>query len=126
MAFPALAPLARAATRLRPRPGNPGPQDGSVGGPLLWAAAEPWPHRDGPHALDGLNPAVSLAHVRLKRRIHAASRDRNLTAQEREIHARIQSLPDYPTTMPPVAQPYGGSIAMLLVAQLYVRAAAGR
>ncbi len=34
-ALPALAPFARTATRLDPRPGNPLPQDSSVGGPLL-------------------------------------------------------------------------------------------
>ncbi|WP_433046943.1 hypothetical protein [Dactylosporangium sp. CS-033363] len=31
------------ATRLHPRPGAPGVGDSSVGGPLLWPAAEPWP-----------------------------------------------------------------------------------
>ncbi|MEU5763166.1 hypothetical protein [Nocardia sp. NPDC047648] len=43
-AFPALAPLARTATRLHPRPGTPTPQTSSVGGPLLWPATELWPH----------------------------------------------------------------------------------
>ena len=118
--FPALAPLARIATRLHPRPGNPSPQDSSVGGPLLWPASEPWPHCGGPHALDGLNPAESLADVRLERRIRAAAHDRSLTPQERDTLDRIRPLPG-PVTNDPVAQPYDGSIAMLPVAQLYVR-----
>ncbi|QLE74709.1 hypothetical protein FGW37_26765 [Streptomyces rectiverticillatus] len=42
--FPQLAPLARPATRLHPRPGSPSPHDSSVGGPLLWPADEPWPY----------------------------------------------------------------------------------
>ncbi|MEU1478126.1 hypothetical protein ABZ458_23340, partial [Streptomyces sp. NPDC005760] len=32
--FPQLAPLARTATRLHPRPGSPTVHDSSVGGPL--------------------------------------------------------------------------------------------
>src|SRR2546423_1890577 len=53
--IPQLAPLARTATRLHPRPGSPSPRDSSVGGPLLWPADEPWPHCHGPH------PAVRRA-----------------------------------------------------------------
>lgn len=34
--FPELAPLARPAIRLHPRPGSPSVKDSSVGGPLLW------------------------------------------------------------------------------------------
>ncbi|MFG2824975.1 DUF1963 domain-containing protein [Kitasatospora sp. NPDC048365] len=41
--FPELAPLARTAIRLHPRPGRPTPEQSSVGGPLLWPADEPWP-----------------------------------------------------------------------------------
>ncbi|WP_374213271.1 hypothetical protein [Streptomyces sp. G1] len=50
--FPQLAPLARTATRLHPRPGSPTPHDSSIGGPLLWPAEEPWPHCDDPHVVD--------------------------------------------------------------------------
>ncbi|MGA4863657.1 hypothetical protein ACPB9J_13515 [Streptomyces lavendulocolor] len=39
--FPQLAPLARTATRLHPRPGSPTVHDSTVGGPLLWPADEP-------------------------------------------------------------------------------------
>ncbi|MFB9838413.1 hypothetical protein [Actinoallomurus acaciae] len=44
-----------------------------------------------------------------------------MTTQERETLRRIHPLPDVPITKPPVAQPYEGSMAMLPVAQLYVR-----
>lgn len=118
--FPALAPLARIATRLHPRPGDPSLHDSSVGGPLLWPASDPWPHCGGPHELDGVNPAMSLVGVRLERRIRAAGHGRSLTPQERETLRRIHPLPG-PVTKDPVAQPYDGSIAMLPVAQLYVR-----
>ncbi|MEY9858495.1 hypothetical protein ABH935_004110 [Catenulispora sp. GAS73] len=40
---PEVAPFRRTAIRLHPRPGDPGPLDSSVGGPLLWPADEPWP-----------------------------------------------------------------------------------
>lgn len=74
--FPQLAPLARTATRLHPRPGAPTWHDSSVGGPLLWPAEEPWPHCEGPHVVDGINPVRSPADLRLERRILAASHGR--------------------------------------------------
>jgi hypothetical protein len=47
--FPGLAAFARQAVRLHPRHGQPGPQDSSMGGPLLWPAGEPWPACTRPH-----------------------------------------------------------------------------
>jgi hypothetical protein len=47
--FPGLAAFARQAVRLHPRRGQPGPQDSSMGGPLLWPAGEPWPVCTRPH-----------------------------------------------------------------------------
>ncbi|MEU7030938.1 hypothetical protein AB0A60_30160 [Streptomyces sp. NPDC046275] len=41
--FPELSAYARTATRLHPCPGTPTAADSSVGGPLLWPAAEAWP-----------------------------------------------------------------------------------
>lgn len=41
--FPGLAAFARQTVRLHPRRGEPGPQDSSTGGPLLWPAGEAWP-----------------------------------------------------------------------------------
>ncbi|MFI6284492.1 hypothetical protein ACIBCM_06995 [Streptomyces sp. NPDC051018] len=118
--FPRLAPLARTATRLHPRPGSPSPYDSSVGGPLLWPADEPWPHCGGPHAVDGMNPAMSPADVRLERRIRAAAHNRSMTPGEQESLRRIRPPRELPPE-PAVARPYEGSMAMLPVAQLYVR-----
>ncbi|WP_405533123.1 hypothetical protein OG592_38265 [Streptomyces avidinii] len=70
--FPQLAPLARPATRLHPRPGSPTPYDSSVGGPLLWPADEPWPYCDELHGLhdsavdewhEGPNPMLPVAQL---------------------------------------------------------------
>ncbi|MFD9881650.1 hypothetical protein ACFWZT_09325 [Streptomyces alboflavus] len=117
--FPQLAPLARTATRLHPRPGAPSPRDSSVGGPLLWPADEPWPHCEGPHEVDGMNLALSPGDLRLERRIHAAARGRSLTPEERETLERIRPPRELPLSV--AVQPYDGSMAMLPVAQLYVR-----
>ncbi len=113
--FPQLAPLARAATRLHPRPGSPSPQDSSVGGPLLWPADEPWPYCDGPHVPDG-NPATSPQDVRLQRRIRAAAASRppvhpRFTPEEVAILERIDAGRPWPKS----------PVAMLSVAQLHVR-----
>ena len=42
-AFPEFVGRARTTVRLHPRSGSPGPEDSSLGGPLLWPADEPWP-----------------------------------------------------------------------------------
>ncbi|MEU3103390.1 hypothetical protein [Streptomyces griseoflavus] len=42
-AFPEPAGTAREVTLLHLRAGRPGPDDSSIGGPLLWPADEPWP-----------------------------------------------------------------------------------
>lgn len=118
--FPQLAPLARTATRLHPRAGSPSPGDSSVGGPLLWPAAEPWPFCDGPHVPDG-NPATSPGDVRLRRRIRATAASRppgepRFTPQELAIDKRINAghpWPDGPVAMLPVAQLYARDIPAL-------------
>lgn len=61
--FPQLAPLARTATRLHPRPGSATPHDSSVGGPLLWPADEPWPHCDEWHGGPGPVAMVPVAQL---------------------------------------------------------------
>ncbi|MFC8827182.1 hypothetical protein ACFT9I_17790 [Streptomyces sp. NPDC057137] len=60
--FPQLAPLARTATRLHPRPGSPTPHDSSVGGPLLWPARQPWPTCDKWHE-GPVSPLVPVAQL---------------------------------------------------------------
>ncbi|WP_066938491.1 hypothetical protein [Streptomyces sp. NBRC 110611] len=114
--FPRLAPLARTATRLHPRPGSPSPQDSSVGGPLLWPSAEPWPHCAGTHQAPDVLPATSPADVRLLREMRAAAGSRPqdagfYTPDERAVVERIHA--GRPCPKEPVA--------MLAVAQLYVR-----
>ncbi|MFB7217843.1 hypothetical protein [Streptomyces sp. NPDC056227] len=42
-ALPGLAPFAREAIVLHPQRGEPGPENSSIGGPLLWPHDEPWP-----------------------------------------------------------------------------------
>lgn len=117
--FPQLVPLARTATRLHPRPGAPTWHDSSIGGPLLWPAEEPWPHCEEPHVVDGINPAQSPADLRLERRIFAASHGRDMTPEERETLERLRPPRTYPVRL--AVQSYDGPIAMLPVAQLYVR-----
>ncbi|MCX5077824.1 hypothetical protein OG321_35805 [Streptomyces sp. NBC_00424] len=116
--FPQLAPLERTATRLHPRPGSPTPHDSSVGGPLLWPADEPWPHCEGPHKWGG-NEILSPQDVRERRRIRALVANRpggdppvtRYTPEELAIEERINAGRPWPD----------GPIAMLPVAQLYVR-----
>ncbi|MFG2148420.1 hypothetical protein ACGFRG_30140 [Streptomyces sp. NPDC048696] len=117
--FPQLGPLARTATRLHPRPGSPSPYDSSVGGPLLWPADEPWPHCEGPHEWDQVNAPLSPEDVRLWRRNRAESVSRRrrdphgpwATPEELAAEERIMAGRPWPE----------GPIAMLPVAQLYVR-----
>ncbi|MEU4352028.1 hypothetical protein [Streptomyces sp. NPDC023838] len=122
--FPQLAPLARTATRLHPRPGSPSPHDSSVGGPLLWPADEPWPYCEGPHVWDQVNAALSPQDVRQQRRIRAAVASRpdgipemaRYTPEERAIDDQIRAgrpWPDAPVPMLPVAQLYTRDIPRL-------------
>jgi hypothetical protein len=69
--------------------------------------------------VDGINPTLSPAEVRLERQIRAASRGRTLTPQERQTLERIRPPLDYP--LESAIAPYEGSIAMLPVVQLYAR-----
>ncbi|KOV36809.1 hypothetical protein ADK60_05980 [Streptomyces sp. XY431] len=73
--FPELAPLAREALRLHPRPGAPSPYDSSVGGPFLWPADEPWPHCREQHGWwdeetdeehEGPNPMLPVVQLHLR------------------------------------------------------------
>jgi len=119
--LPQLAPLARTATRLHPRPGSPSARDSSVGGPLLWPVDEPWPYCDGPHLPDQVNPLLSLEDVRVRRRIMAAAAVREgggsrFTPEESAVLARINEgrpLPASPLAMLPVAQLYVRDIPLL-------------
>ncbi|MGW3991111.1 hypothetical protein [Streptomyces sp. NPDC004830] len=117
--LPGLAPLARTATRLHPRPGSPTPHESSVGGPLLWPAGEPWPHCEEPHDSDATDELHPPDDIRLLRRIRAAAAERRLrdsealavTPEELEIEQRLRK--GHPW--------FDGPIPMIPVAQLYAR-----
>ncbi|MFF3451862.1 hypothetical protein ACFYXJ_32535 [Streptomyces sp. NPDC002667] len=120
--FPELAPLARTAVRLHPRPSTPTVKDSSIGGPLLWPAGEPWPtcpDHDAP-----THRGVVPGDVRQRRRILADAWTRPraegadlLTAEERVIVDRAvdeRRIPqDGPVPLIPVAQFYAADIPSL-------------
>ncbi|MEU4872051.1 hypothetical protein [Streptomyces sp. NPDC021608] len=117
--FPELAPWARTATRLHPRPGAPTVHDSSVGGPLLWPADEPWPYCDEPHD-SRVAPVVHAPDdIRLLRRVRAASAERlrrdpgaaRWTPEEQEALERIGAGRPW----------FDGRIPLLPVAQLHAR-----
>ncbi|MFD9124081.1 hypothetical protein [Kitasatospora sp. NPDC059571] len=118
--FPRLAPLARTATRLHPRPGSPSRQDSSVGGPLLWPATEPWPHCDGPHRTSPLLPLSSPSEVRLQREMRAAARNRPAGGPPHIPRMRA-SMYGAGTAGDGTGRPPAGPIPLLALAQLYVR-----
>ncbi len=129
-AFPQLAPLARTATRLHPRPGTVTPDDSSIGGPLLWPADEPWPYCDGPHVpAFGRLSTPSLADVRLLRDIEADSHGRARTELEQAVldQVRASSLTAggpfevFPVVVESTRDVLAEPIALLPVAQVYAR-----
>lgn len=118
--FPQLAPLARPAIRLHPRPGDPSRHDSSIGGPLLWPADEPWPHCDAPHEGGG----QVLARVRVEQRVRARAAAHpdgtpgvsSYTPEEQAILEQIDwdfERPDGPVPLLPVAQLYVRDIPVL-------------
>lgn len=117
--FPQLAPLARTATRLHPRPGAPTVHDSSVGGPLLWPADEPWPHCEGPHDKRAAPVVHAPDDIRLLRRDRAVATERlrrdpqapEWTPEELETENRLRAGRPW----------FDGPIPLLPVAQLYAR-----
>lgn len=117
--FPELAPLARTATRLHPRPGSPTVHDSSVGGPLLWPADEPWPYCHEPHDSRATSAVHSPDDVRLFRRRQSAVAERQfrdpqaaaVTPEELEAATRYREGRPW----------FDGPIPLLAVAQLYAR-----
>src|SRR5262245_64705650 len=71
---PEFLPLARTTTRLHPCPGYPSPLDSSVGGPLRWPTAEPWPSCSLPHQ-DPADPDVAHGPVPLVPIVQLYARD---------------------------------------------------
>ncbi|WP_404868717.1 hypothetical protein ACI1MP_12915 [Kitasatospora griseola] len=114
--FPELAPLARQAVRLHPRPGEPGVHESSVGGPLLWPADEQWPVCTRPH--DHWSPPVSLDDVRRSRAVLEAQWLRPREAGENLLDPAQRDLLDRLRAGHP---PHAGPNPLLPVAQLYLR-----
>ncbi|MGA5438168.1 hypothetical protein ACPCKW_01320 [Streptomyces griseoincarnatus] len=122
--FPELAPLARPAIRLHPRPGSPSVGDSSVGGPLLWPAGEPWPHCEDAHLHGDSGFRQSPAEVRLDRHSRARRYEDpygpSFTPEEEaameqkaaRLAERLDAGPPWPEECP---------VPLLPVAQLYVR-----
>ncbi|MER5687545.1 DUF1963 domain-containing protein [Streptomyces sp. NPDC002205] len=54
--FPEVIVHRRDAVRLHPRVGNPSARESSLGGPLLWPRAQPWPRCDDDHPRTALSP----------------------------------------------------------------------
>ena len=112
--FPDLAPLARPAVRLHPRPGHPTVHDSSVGGPLLWPSDEPWPHctkecapTQDPITLEGERRARAVRDVAWARPRQPTGNI--LTVQEQtELEEAERRHPMHETSnaLPPVAQIY--------------------
>lgn len=117
--LPSLAPLARTAVRLHPRPGEPTSADSSIGGPLLWPAQEPWPtcaEHAGP-TLEGASVPDVMARRRILAQAWARPRPQGadlLTEKEKVVVERVDSgtqiAQDGPTPMVPVVQLYARDI----------------
>ncbi|KOG31277.1 hypothetical protein [Streptomyces resistomycificus] len=116
--FPELAPLARTAVRLHPRPGVPTAADSSIGGPLLWPAREPWPTCPDHTARQYGHAPEDLRHYR---RILGGAWDRPreegadlLTPHERTLVDRLGQarwIPlDGPLPLLPVAQLHASDV----------------
>ncbi|MFD8980389.1 hypothetical protein [Streptomyces sp. NPDC059564] len=84
--FPELAAYRGTTTRLHPRPGSPGVEASSVGGPMLWPVGEPWPVCTEPH---GRGRGRRPEDIHRERRILADARERDPvhgpTDEEREL-----------------------------------------
>ncbi|MFF0558864.1 hypothetical protein [Streptomyces sp. NPDC004266] len=110
--FPALSAHRRTATRLHPRQGVAKAGESSLAGPLSWPADEPWPVCTAVHAKD---TGHRLADVRLKRRILAEARGRDLSDEERRILDALRPGRHAPGLRDEDPLP------LLAVAQLYTR-----
>ncbi|MEU6800909.1 hypothetical protein [Streptomyces neyagawaensis] len=121
--FPELAPLARPAIRLHPRPGSPSVEESSVGGPLLWPVDEPWPHCEASHLHYDSGFRQSPADVRLMRRRAARWHgDHNgpwMTPEEQAV--KEQNAAALAERLGTGAPPADCPVPMLPVAQLYLR-----
>jgi hypothetical protein len=108
--FPELAGQERATVRLHPRRGRPGPRDTSIGGPVLWPAAEPWPRCDAGdrHIIKVYDPDAEIPG----RRRRGAWR---LTTDPRHIAAPMVSVAQlFARDVPGLPCPVGTDICQVL------------
>ncbi|MFV2088647.1 hypothetical protein [Micromonospora sp. LOL_021] len=115
--FPELRAYAATATRLHPHPGQPGPDDSSIGGPLRWPADESWPYCTGrEHYVDRL---LTPETVRRMRRVYAAATSRAAATGQpyRLTDAEDADVPEFDYTEPVSLAKM--PIALVPVAQLY-------
>jgi hypothetical protein len=90
--FPELRPLARSATRLHPRRGEPQVRDSSIGGPLLWPADEAWPECRLPRMVEHERP-ITPEELRQHESHMEAAR-----ARHEQLRARLERLLADPNT----------------------------
>ena len=118
--YPTLANWRRTATRLHPRPGDPGVQDSSIGGPLLWPSGEEWPVCTAEdHYGDDKAAMATVAHTRSQRLLYETrNRLRGLREDTTEVSAQLEAerLADRAVVDRP-----RGTRPFIGVAQLYVR-----
>jgi hypothetical protein len=122
--FPELAAYAKPAVRLHPRQGEPGVHDSSIGGPLLWPAAEPWPTCGLAHEDWG---DETLAYT-LARRAYLADRDRREQQGELDWDVERQRIADLEAELDVDERPESekdAPVPLIPVAQLYYRDAPG-
>ncbi|WP_367047810.1 hypothetical protein [Streptomyces sp. Je 1-332] len=114
--FPELAAHRGTTTRLHPRPGSPDVQASSVGGPMLWPVAEPWPacteaHRRG----SGRRPADIHREREILERAWAHPPFSGPTEEDRQILDEL----DHRHRLPGVSDT--DPLPMVALAQLYWR-----
>ncbi|WP_404815767.1 hypothetical protein [Streptomyces thermolineatus] len=94
--FPELREHFRTALLLEPQPGEPGPHDSSVGGPLLWPADEEWPVCSEEHRVDhredlSAEDRSALERVRQRRAERRRSGNNVLSEEDAAVYDRISA-----------------------------------
>ncbi|MBC9715077.1 hypothetical protein H9Y04_21225 [Streptomyces sp. TRM66268-LWL] len=120
--FPEIAPLARTAIRLHPRPGAPSVRDSSVGGPLLWPADEPWPHCESTgHWDSGFREYPAAARLERRRLVRLAQDPDGPAYTQEEAAAKKRNDAMLRERLDSGPAPAECPVPLLPVAQLYVR-----
>jgi hypothetical protein len=132
--FSELGPLARLTVRMHPRAGTPGHRDSSLGGPLLWPTAEPWPVCGERYLVERREPLAAEEFQRFRAIQDAAHRrwrpdqGQAMTVTEEEA-AQMERIAAGAGSLDLVTgercylepQPHRGPVALIPVLQLYAR-----